>query len=80
MENEFIFPGTTSQEIDNYIENDLNIRERNKKHYLYPQYLYHLLLEKKNVNIIFIKPDKMSIKKYNYEWTRAFHKFSHTLL
>jgi hypothetical protein len=43
MENQFIFPGTSSEEIDDFIENDLNIRECNERKYLYPQYLYELL-------------------------------------
>jgi hypothetical protein len=55
MKNEFIFPETTSEEIDKNIENDSNIREGSEIHYLYPQKLYYLLLQKKNINIRFIK-------------------------
>jgi hypothetical protein len=73
IENQYIFPGTESDEIDNSIENDLNIREGNEKTYLYPQYLYELLLQKPNINIEFRKPNNMGIKEYNNEWTRAFH-------
>jgi hypothetical protein len=29
MENQYIFPGTSSEEIDNIIENDSDIREGN---------------------------------------------------
>jgi hypothetical protein len=55
------------------IENDLDIREGNEKNYLYPQYLYELLLQKPNVNIEFRKFNNIGIKEYNYEWTRIFH-------
>jgi hypothetical protein len=58
MKIEFIFPGTSSEEIDDFIENDSIIREGNQRHYLYPQNLFQLLLQKKNVNMEFIKPDK----------------------
>jgi hypothetical protein len=61
----FIFPGTSSDEIENFIENDSNIREG--KVYLYPQNLYELLLQKKDWNIEFIKPNNMGIKEYQYE-------------
>jgi hypothetical protein len=44
MENIYIFPGTSSEEIDNIIENDSDIKEGNERKYLYPQYLYELLL------------------------------------
>jgi hypothetical protein len=73
VENVFIFPGTSFEEIDDFIENDLDIREGNERKYLYPQYLYELLLEKTNVNIQFIKTNKMGINECNYEWTRPFH-------
>jgi hypothetical protein len=72
MENQFIFPGT-SDEIDDFIENDLNGRECNERKYLYPQYLYYLLLRRKDINIEFKKPNDMKTNNYNYEWTRAFH-------
>jgi hypothetical protein len=73
MENQFIFPGTLFDEIDDFIENDSNIREDNERKYLYPQYLYEPLLQKINVNIQFKKSNDMRIKEYNYEWARAFH-------
>jgi hypothetical protein len=73
MKNDYIFLGTASEEINKNINNDSNIREDNEKHYLYPQYLYQLLFQKKNVNFELIKPDNMDINKYNYEWTRVFH-------
>jgi hypothetical protein len=73
MENQFIFPGTSSKEIDDFIENDLNAREGNERKYLYPQYLYELLLQRKDINIEFKNPNNMKINNYNYEWTRAFH-------
>jgi hypothetical protein len=41
MENIFIFSGTTSDEIDDFIEYDLNLREGNERKYLYPQYLWN---------------------------------------
>jgi hypothetical protein len=80
MENRFTFSGISSEEIDNIIKNDSNIAEGNKRKYLYPQYLYELLLQKPNVNIEFINPDNVGAKEYNYEWTRAFHIFFYKLL
>jgi hypothetical protein len=73
MENLFIFPGTSFYEIDAFIETDSNIREGNERKYLYPQYLYELLLHNTNVKIEFKKPNDMGVKEYNYEWTKAFH-------
>jgi hypothetical protein len=35
--------------------------------------LYELLLQRKDINIEFKKPNDMKINNYNYEWTRAFH-------
>jgi hypothetical protein len=52
IENQYIFPGTSSDEIDNLIENDSNVRECNEKHYLYREYLYELLLQKPNAKNI----------------------------
>jgi hypothetical protein len=46
MKDQYIFPGTDFDEIDNSIDNDSNIKEGNEKNYLYPQYLYDLLLQK----------------------------------
>jgi hypothetical protein len=73
LENQYIFPGTSSEEMDNIIENDLNVREGNERKYLYPQYLYELLLQRKDINIEFKKPNNMWIKEYKCEWTTAFH-------
>jgi hypothetical protein len=66
MENQFIFPGTSSDDIDDFIENDSNVREGNERKYLYPQYLYKLLLQRKDINIEFKKPNDMGINEYNY--------------
>jgi hypothetical protein len=64
MKSGFIFAGNASAEIDSNIENDSNIGEGYQRHYLYPQNLFQLLLEKKNVNAEFIKPDKMGIYEH----------------
>jgi hypothetical protein len=80
MENQYIFPGTLSDEIDNSIENDSNIREGNEKNYLYPQYLYELLLQKPNLNIEFRKPNNIGIKEYNYEWIRVFQNLEKSVI
>jgi hypothetical protein len=73
-----LYYGRYKNEIYDFIENDSNIREDDESHYLYPQYLYELLLQKKDANIEFLKPNNMGIKEYNYEWTRAFYTiFSH---
>jgi hypothetical protein len=66
MENQFILPGTSSDDIDNFIENDSNVREGNERKYLYPQYLYELLLQRKDINIEIKKPNNIGIKEYNY--------------
>jgi hypothetical protein len=50
-------------------ENDPNIKEGNENYFVYPQNLYLLLLQKKDVNIEFIKPFDMNIKTYNFEET-----------
>jgi hypothetical protein len=65
MKNEFIFPGTTSEEIDNNIENDSDKKEGNEKHYLYLQNLYQLILKKRDANVEFIKQDRICIKEFN---------------
>jgi hypothetical protein len=67
MKDGFEFPGTSSDDIDGFIQNDSNIREGNESHYLYPQYLYELLLQRKDINIEFNKPNNIGIKEYNYE-------------
>jgi hypothetical protein len=73
MKDGFIFPGTSSDEIDDFIEKDSDIKEWYKSYYLYPQYLYELLLQKKDANIGFLKSNDVEINEYNYKWTRAFH-------
>jgi hypothetical protein len=45
MENQYVFSKTSSEEIDNIFENDLDIREGNERKYLYPHYLYELIKE-----------------------------------
>jgi hypothetical protein len=40
----YIIPGTTSEEIDNELINDLNVKEGNEHFYIYPQELYTRLL------------------------------------
>jgi hypothetical protein len=65
MKNDYFSPGTTLQEVGNNIGNDSNIREGKQRHYLYPQFLYKLLLQRKDVNAEFIKLDQMCIKVYN---------------
>jgi hypothetical protein len=67
MENQFIFPGSSSYEINVFIENDSNVREGNERKYLYPQHLYELLLQRKDINIEFKKPNNVWINEYYYE-------------
>jgi hypothetical protein len=57
------------------MENDPNIKECNENNFAYPQNLYTLLLQKKDVNIEFTKPPYINIKSYNYEWARTFNFF-----
>jgi hypothetical protein len=52
-----------------------NIKEGNEDYFTYPENLYTLLLQRKDVNIEFTKPFFMNIKNYNYEWTRTFNFF-----
>jgi hypothetical protein len=56
MMSEYIVPGTLSKQINENIENDPNIKEGNEDYFVYPQNLYTLLLQKKDVNIEFINP------------------------
>jgi hypothetical protein len=53
MTNEYIIPGTLSKEISVFIENDPNIKDGNENYFTYPQNLYTLLLQRKDVNIQF---------------------------
>jgi hypothetical protein len=75
MTNEYIVPKTSSKEISVFIGNDPNIKESNEDYFTYPENLYSLLLQRKDVNIEFTKPSYMNIKTYNFEWTRAFNFF-----
>jgi hypothetical protein len=70
---EEVLAGTSSKEIRVFIENDPNIKEGNEDYFTYPENLYTLLLQSKDVNIEFAKPIYMNIKNYNYEWTRTFY-------
>jgi hypothetical protein len=56
MITEYILPGTSSEKINENIQNNPNIKEGNENNFAYPQNLYLLLLQKKDVNIEFIKP------------------------
>jgi hypothetical protein len=75
MTNEYIVPGTSSKEISVFIENDSNIKEGNEDYFTYPENLYTLLLQRKDVSIEFTKPTYINIKTYNYEWIRTFNLF-----
>jgi hypothetical protein len=61
------------KKISVFIENDPNIKEANEVCFEYPQNLYLLLLQKKDLNIEFTKPSYVNIKIYNYEWIRIFN-------
>jgi hypothetical protein len=80
MISEHILPGTSSKQIEENIENDPNIKEGNEDYFAYPQNLYTLLLQKKDVNIEFIKPSEINIKTNWYEWARTFNLFFMQLL
>jgi hypothetical protein len=56
MMSEYILLETSSKQLYENIENDPNIKEGNEDYFAYPQNLYTLLLQKKDVNIEFIKP------------------------
>jgi hypothetical protein len=75
MTNEYIVPGTSSKEISVFIENDPNIKEGNEEYFEYPQNLYTLFLQRKDVNIEFTKVSYINIKTFNYEWKRTFYFF-----
>jgi uncharacterized membrane protein len=53
------------QKISVFIENNLNIKECNENYFTYPQKLYILLLQRKNVNIEFIKFFEINIERFN---------------
>jgi hypothetical protein len=73
MISEYIVPGTSSKQINENIENNPHIKEGNEDYFLYPQNLYILFLQNKDVNIKFIKPPDINIKTYNYEWITPFN-------
>jgi hypothetical protein len=73
MTSEYIIPGISSKEISVFIENDPNIKEGNEEYFVYPQNLYTLLLQRKDVNIEFTNSSYINIKNYNYEWKRTFY-------
>jgi hypothetical protein len=75
MTSEYIIPGSSSKQITDNSENNPNIKEGYEDYFTYPQNLYTLLLQKKDVNIEFTKPPEINIKTYNYEWTRTFELF-----
>jgi hypothetical protein len=56
MTNEYVVSGTSSKETSVLIENDPNIKEGNEDYFTYPQNLYTLFLQRKNVNIELTKP------------------------
>jgi hypothetical protein len=66
-----MLPGTTSEEIDNEIIIDSNVKEGNKRFYIYPQELYTRLLISKQ-DLKFNKLDNMSEGIYKYEWLRTY--------
>jgi hypothetical protein len=64
-------PGTTSEEINNELINNLNVKEGNKQWYLYQQELYtQLLISKEDVKLE--KPDHISLESYKYESFRTY--------
>jgi hypothetical protein len=75
----YIIPGTTSEEIDNEIINDRNVKEGNKHCYIYRKELYtRLLLSKQDVK--FEKPNHMGVEKYEYYLLRTYIAILNQLL
>jgi hypothetical protein len=72
-------PGTISEEIDNELINDPNIKESNERFYIYPQQLYTRLLISKQ-NLKFGKPNWMGEDTYKYEWLRIYTAILNQLL
>jgi hypothetical protein len=62
-----MLPGTASEEIDNARLNDPNMKEGNKRFYIYPQGLYSGLMISKQ-DLKFDKPDNVGEDTYKYEW------------
>jgi hypothetical protein len=67
----YMLPGTTSEEIDNELINDPNVKEGNECFYKYPQELYTRVLINKQ-DLKFEKHDNMSEDTYKYEWLRTY--------
>jgi hypothetical protein len=75
----YIIPGTTSEEIDNELINDPNVKEGNERFYIYPQELYtRLLISKQDMK--FEKPNNMSENTCKYEWVRTYTAILNQLL
>jgi hypothetical protein len=63
----YYIPGTTSEEFDNEVINDPNVKEGNEHFHIYPQELYiRLLISKQDLK--FDKPDNIGEETYKYEW------------
>jgi hypothetical protein len=75
----YIIPGTTSEEIDNELINDPNVKECNQCFYIYLQELYPLLLTSKQ-DLKFEKPDNMSEDRCNFELLRTYTAILNQLL
>jgi hypothetical protein len=75
----YMLPGTTSEEIDNYIINDPIVKEDNERFYIYPKELYTRLLINKQ-DLKFNKPVNMNEDTYKYEWLRTYISILNQLL
>jgi hypothetical protein len=51
MTSDYILPGTLLKEISVFIKNDPNIKEGNEDYFTYPQNIYTLLLQRKDISI-----------------------------
>jgi hypothetical protein len=74
-----MLPGTTSEEIDNILLNDSNMKEGNERFYIYPQELYTRLLISKQ-DLKFEKPNLMGEDIYKYKWLRTYTAIVNQLL
>jgi hypothetical protein len=74
-----MLPGTTSEEIDNELINDLNVKEGNERFYIYPQKLYNRLLISKQ-DLKFDKPNNIGEGTYQYEWLLTYTAILNQLL
>jgi hypothetical protein len=75
----YIIPGIISEEIENELINDPNVKEGNELHYLYPQEFYTRLLKSKQ-DLKFNKADNISEDTYKYEWLRTYTTIFNQLL